>query len=245
MPDSEKEPRSTADFNASAEGDDGRVSTAGGLSAEAQARQAEAEFREHVRGAHVAAAKLTSLTAKSAEQEPGLPTLMRGDDFDAMAMHKRVGRTERALAATVVAAEVQKKFFPEQQKTTERIGGSVVSWAPLLFLNPGRRSGFRGVASDPRWQSAAGIIAIFAGKEMLDRVLGGAKDVTDAARGGAKDLTNLVLGETKPAEAKDDEDGKRPADTSATETDSSTAAAIPPPAEASENKGTGSKTPKS
>jgi len=170
MVDMEPGTMSTVDLNADAERGP-RSTTGEGSSTEfesAQAKQAKAEALEHARAARSAAAKYARLAGKSGEHDPGLPavmqTVMEGDAPSAMEMQDRIGRSERAIAWGIAVNDLRRTLpqalkRPGELQPGEAIAGGIASWWPVLFLNPGQRKGFKGKASDPRWQSLALIIA--------------------------------------------------------------------------------------
>jgi len=155
MPDIETDSMTSMGLNASAEHDPVK-------------EEARKEALRQVREAHSAAARYARMTGRSGELDLGLPALSQAvgarDAEGSMEMQERIGRSERALAWGIAVADLQRGFpqalrRPAELEPGEVLAGGIVSWLPLLFLNPGQRSGFKGKASDPRWQSLVLILA--------------------------------------------------------------------------------------
>jgi hypothetical protein len=130
----------------------------------AQAKQAKTEALEHARKARAAAARYARLVP-----EPnGNAASIQRDPDDAEA-ERRAGRTEVALAATVVSGQVQRLLLGDQSSRLHRVLGASLSWVPLMFLNPvRRRGGVIGFLSDPRVWSAGVIALATVAKEMQE-----------------------------------------------------------------------------
>jgi len=170
MPDTEPEEMRTMNLDASAERD-AHMRSGEGAGTEfetAQAKQLREEALKHARAAQNAAARYARLTGRAGELDLGAPVAahaaMDGDAPGVMEMQKRIGRNERALALSVALVDVRRDFSqallrPQGLKPGEAIGDGVAGWLPLLFLNPGPRSGLRGKLSDPRWQSLLLVLA--------------------------------------------------------------------------------------
>jgi hypothetical protein len=160
-----------------------------------QAKQAKAEALEHARAARAAAARYARLARQAGARNPNLQMNVLADPYDAMEVQSRIGRTEMALAATVVTRQIERKFLPNEKDLSQRVGGAVLSWVPLMLLNPGRRGGgLWGFVSDPRWGSFGLIAVITATREVLkDRLeKGDGQAIPTPAKPTDEELKRLI-----------------------------------------------------